>query len=218
MKENPVFLCEKLKEDLPPVFSTEEIKHFLNERYSAPQKKLDKLVSEGYISKILKGFYTFHKTYNRFLIANKIYSPSYISFETALSFHGLIPERVETIYSVTQNRTYNYKTYQGYYTYSSQNISLYSIGMSMERVAGYSVLIANREKALFDAISKHELKAKDYLVHDLLAYVIDSMRIELEDLRSLSLKKMKKLAYQYRNHAPRKLYEALLQIKKEKHE
>jgi hypothetical protein len=173
------------------------------------------LVSEGYVIKIQKGFYTFQKTCDRFLIANKIYAPSYISFETALSFYGLIPERVETTYSVTQNRPCKHETSQGYYVYRSQNISLYSMGMSMEKIGNYSVLIANKEKALLDSISQHDLKAKDYTAQDLLAYVVNSMRIDLEDLKSMSLKKINKLAYSYRNHAPRQLYEALLELKKE---
>lgn len=216
MNKNPVVFCEKLKEDLPPVFSADEIMPFLGEYYSAPQKKLDKLVSEGYVTKIQKGFYTFQKTCDRFLIANKIHSPSYISYETALGFYGLIPERVEAIYSVTQDRPYKYETPLGFYIYRSQSISLYAMGMSMVRVGDFPILIANKEKALLDSLSQLALKTKDYTSQDMLAYVVESMRIEFEDIRSMSLKKIKKLAYQYRNHAPRKLYEALLENKKKR--
>ena len=50
---------------------------------------------KGYIKKVIKGYYIFSDTelneLSLFFIANKIYKPSYISFEMALSYYHLIP-------------------------------------------------------------------------------------------------------------------------------
>ena len=48
-----------------------------------------------------------------FLIANKIYNPSYVSFEMALSYYRLIPEGVYSITSATAKKTIKFKTTVG---------------------------------------------------------------------------------------------------------
>ena len=42
------------------------------------------------------------------MVANKIYSPSYISLETALSYYGLIPESVYALTSVSTRKTISF--------------------------------------------------------------------------------------------------------------
>ena len=80
---------------------------FHNQRLSEWQKK-------GYIKKIRQGYYVFsdlqidEKTL--FLIANKIYAPSYVSLEMSLSWHNLIPEAVYGITCVTSRKTANFQT------------------------------------------------------------------------------------------------------------
>ncbi len=84
---------EKLKNYI--VFSLQDIKKIDKNFY---RSRLNEWQDKGYIKKIRRSYYIFDDlNLNEailFLIANKIYSPSYISFEMALSYYGLIPEAV----------------------------------------------------------------------------------------------------------------------------
>ena len=63
---------------------------------------------KGYVQKLRNGWYRFSdETVNEqllYLIANKIYNPSYVSFESAFSFYGIIPEGVFSILSATSQK------------------------------------------------------------------------------------------------------------------
>ena len=74
--------------------------------YAFPRKKITSMLHKGEILRVKKGLYLFgegqrRSPYCRELLANLIYGPSCISLEYALHYHGLTPERVETITSVT---------------------------------------------------------------------------------------------------------------------
>ncbi len=69
--------------------------------YASPRTKLSRMVKKGEIFPIIKGLYETEKSTPGFLLAGSIYGPSYISFEYALSFYGLIPEAVYTVTSAT---------------------------------------------------------------------------------------------------------------------
>ena len=65
-------------------------------------------------------------------LANLIYGPSYISLDYALSLHGLIPERVETITSVTTRRSRHFDTPFGTFSYRMLNGRRYAVGVLLE--------------------------------------------------------------------------------------
>ena len=77
---------------------------------SAPRDKTTLLLRQGVIIRVKKGLYVFGDKYRRYpyskeLLANLVYGPSYVSLDYALAYHGLIPERVEALTSVTPNRS-----------------------------------------------------------------------------------------------------------------
>ena len=79
-------------------------------QFSKPRGQNSQIVASGEIVRIRKGLYAFgaplqRAPISRELLANLIYGPSYISLDYALSYHGLIPERVETVTSVTLGRS-----------------------------------------------------------------------------------------------------------------
>ena len=130
-----------------PVFSLADIRAahsgFDRRRLSEWQKK-------GYIKKIIKGYYLFSDfdidESTLLAIANKIYKPSYISFETALSYYRLIPESVYMITSASTRRTSMFETPMARFSYRTIKPSLFF---------GYSLLIggikvAFVEKAILD--------------------------------------------------------------------
>ena len=84
---------------------------------------------KGYIVKIRHKWYCFpeflHQGNAHLLIANTMYSPSYVSLETALSYHGIIPETVVTITSVTTKKTYTVSNKTGDFNYAHIKKSLF---------------------------------------------------------------------------------------------
>jgi predicted transcriptional regulator of viral defense system len=130
-----------------PVFSVADIRaahgDFDRRRLSEWQKK-------GYIKKIIKGYYLFSDVDMNedtlSAIANKIYKPSYISFETAMSHYRLIPESIYMMTSASTRRTYVFETPVARFSYRTIKPSLFF---------GYSILpdgikIAFMEKAILD--------------------------------------------------------------------
>jgi hypothetical protein len=85
------------------------------------------------------------------ILANKIYGPSYVSFEYILSQAGLIPEAVRTITSATPKRNRNFDTPLGRFSYRHLPLAVYSFGWTRgEHSDGSGWLEAQPEKALLD--------------------------------------------------------------------
>jgi predicted transcriptional regulator of viral defense system len=81
--------------------------------------------------------------------ANRLYQPSYLSLESALSYHGLIPEGVFTQTSVTTRKTQSLRTRLGTFSYHTLKSTLY-FGYTIVRKRERPILIADLEKTLLD--------------------------------------------------------------------
>jgi predicted transcriptional regulator of viral defense system len=109
---------------------------------------------KGYIRKVIKGFYVFSDTEISSAalrhIANKIYAPSYISLETALSFYGIIPETVYQITSISTKKTKEFVSFDNHtFSYRSIKPDLFFDYYQIEdRNSPY--FIAHPNKAIFD--------------------------------------------------------------------
>jgi len=114
-------------------------------------RRLFEWKKKGYIYKIINGFYVFSEIEINepmlMKIANVIYSHSYISFETALSHYGLIPEAVYQITSVSTRKTKIFNTLYGSFSYRSISPQLF-FGYMIDSRNSY--IIASAEKALLD--------------------------------------------------------------------
>jgi predicted transcriptional regulator of viral defense system len=119
---------------------------FHNQRLSEWQKK-------GYIKKIIKGYYIFSDLEVNesvlFIIANRIFEPSYISLEMALSYHGLIPESVYSITSVTSRKTYKFVSTLGQFSYHKIKPEL-MFGYQLVNYQNQTFKMAEIEKAILD--------------------------------------------------------------------
>jgi predicted transcriptional regulator of viral defense system len=92
-------------------------------------------------------------------IANRLYAPSYISFEYALARYGIIPESVYAITSATTRITREFIANNKSFTYSHIKKQAYR-GYKIEKIAGTTVLIAEPEKAFVDYLYFVDLKRK----------------------------------------------------------
>ncbi len=132
------------------VFSISDIEKvdssFHKQRLSEWQKK-------DYVKKICNGYYVFSDVEINepalYAIANRIYEPSYISLEMALSLYGIIPEAVYSVTSVTSRKTKNVHSPVGSFIYRKIRPE-YLFGYSIREHGGLSYKIADLEKALLD--------------------------------------------------------------------
>lgn len=126
--------------------------------YAAPRDRISTLLRQGAIIRVKKGLYVFgdrfrRSLYCRELLANLIYGPSYLSLDFALHHQGMIPERVETLTSVTTGRSRVFDTSVGRFSYRMIPLAAFRTGMDREELAdGRSYLIAVPEKALADKL------------------------------------------------------------------
>src|SRR5512139_2389244 len=103
--------------------------------YGRPRDKISDLLRKGVIIRVKKGFYVLGDDYrsrpfSRGLLANLIYGPSYVSLDLALQYHGLIPEHVESVTSVTTGRSRAFDTPVGRFTYRQIPLAAFHIGMN----------------------------------------------------------------------------------------
>jgi predicted transcriptional regulator of viral defense system len=192
----------ELLKDIPPEFTSEEASFVLATIYKAPDKILEALVRSGQLIRLKRGLFTVANEFHRFAAANAIHGPSYISFETALSFYDLIPERVTTIMSVVDNRQLKMKAGGFEYIFRSQERSLFALGMTAKSIDGRNVLMATPEKALLDTIAWNKLNTARVSQVELFDAMCGSYRFIFEDLVKLSQKHLIELASKYRNSAP----------------
>jgi len=108
---------------------------------------------KGYIKKIVRGYYIIADLKLDenvlFEIANRIYSPSYISLEMALSYYHMIPESVYGLTSVTSRKTMVFTTDVGDFIYHTVRPRLL-FGYKLVNYSGKRFKIAEPEKALLD--------------------------------------------------------------------
>ncbi|OPX29022.1 MAG: hypothetical protein B1H08_04780 [Candidatus Omnitrophica bacterium 4484_171] len=143
----------ELKEALKnwTVFSLSDIKR-LDANFH--RRRLNEWQDKGYIKKLIKGYYIFTdlalKEEAIFEIANRIYKPSYISFETAFYYYGLIPESVYGITSASTIRTYKFRTPVAEFSYRTLNRRLF-FGYNIVKYNNNKCFkIASMEKAILD--------------------------------------------------------------------
>jgi predicted transcriptional regulator of viral defense system len=159
--------------------------------YARPRDKITALLRAAAIIRIKKGLYVFgpsyrREAYSRELLANWIYGPSYLSLEYALSRYGMIPERVETITSVTCAKNRTFQTPAGRFTYWSVPIRAYWIGIDRIELAGNrGFLMATREKALADKLCQDRGTDVRSLKR-LEAFLLDDLRIDPDTLGQLN--------------------------------
>jgi hypothetical protein len=164
----------------------------LLKEYSQPNDKIHYLIKDGILQQVKRGLYiagpgiTSLKP-DPFLLANHLLGPSYVSLESALSYHGLIPEKVYEITSMTIKAKRRFSTPLGVYSYTRLSLPYYSYGIrSVEVDRQHRFLIASPEKALFDKIittAGIEFRSKT----SVLTYLENDLRIDIELLKNLDL-------------------------------
>ena len=173
----------------------------LKSSYANPADKIRRMVKSGELVRVTRGLYETDPQTPGYLLASSIVGPSYLSFEYALSFHGLIPEGVRQFTSATfeKKRIKQFKTPFGDYHYRDVPAAAFPYGVKLILENGYSYRLATVEKALCDELYKLTPCSNR---SDLESLLFDDLRIDRQALLGLNLLEMDELAslYQTTNH------------------
>jgi predicted transcriptional regulator of viral defense system len=148
-----------------------------NKRYS----QVKRAIAQGYLIHLCRGVYYLgnylsHQKPHPYMLAQFIYGPSYISLESALAYHGLIPEAVYTITSVTIKRKCMFHTPLGNFYYAHLPTKDFLTNVERIEELPYVFFMAKPWKAISDYVYCYK---KNWLT---LTPLFDSLRIEPDDL------------------------------------
>ena len=153
-------LQNALKEKGLKIFSTREFRLLLDVSESAAFRLLWRYEQKGILVKLKRGLYALKSDLpSTYLIANKLYVPSYISFDTALSYYGVIPETIYSVTSATTKITREFEVAGIAYNYHRIKKKAYT-GYKPIKFLGTIVLMAEPEKALADYLYFVDLKKR----------------------------------------------------------
>lgn len=135
------------------IISTDVILNQLK-NYANPYGKIGRLVKEGKLIPLTKGLYVDNTNVSGLYLANAIFGPSYISFNYALSYYGLIPEAVYEFTSATTEKKKKklFNNRFGTFSYRDIPVDAYPYGINIIEGGEYSFMIASKEKALCDKL------------------------------------------------------------------
>ena len=141
----------KLLKEMGATPVTTSIIESLYPELKSPDKKVALLEKQGYIIRLKRGLYVVNpehsgKTLSTELIANHLYTPSYISMSTALRYYGLIPEAVYINQSMTVKHSRSFETPLGNYDYKYISREAFSVGVRSLHKGDYAFLIASPER------------------------------------------------------------------------
>jgi len=172
--------------------------------YKKPREAILRMVKNEELIRLKNGFYLISEKIthgsSRVIpfeqVANLLYGPSYVSMEWALSFYGMIPERVHTITSMTLGRNKEYSTSVGNFSYYTLSSESYSIGITQKKSPDFigGFLLASPEKALADMVFKTcKNLDKDQLKDELL----ESKRMDQKSFHELNKDLLENIAKTY---------------------
>lgn len=122
--------------------------------YTDVNGKIKRDIDKGFLFPLVRGIYETNSHTDGFLLASYIYGPSYLSFEYALSFHNIIPERVVVYTNATFNKRKSkfYQNHFGLFTYKDVSKDAFPFMVKVYEEDSYVYFIASPEKALCDLL------------------------------------------------------------------
>lgn len=129
-----------------------------------------------------------------------------------MQIYGLIPEQVRTVTSVTTGRSRHFSTPVGDFSYRKIALPSFASGMDlMQNGSGATFLVAVPEKALTDKLqSERGLQIQSET--DIERYLVENLRMYLDDLTQLQAERIAKYARLYRSKKARLLAAFIRQV------
>jgi len=199
-------LISELKKNKLIIFSLRDIENlFPKENLKTLKNNLGRWVKMAQLQRLRKNLYEFielglESNIPDVYVGNRLYIPSYISLETALSIYSLIPDIAVQVTSLTTLPTREFKNRHGLFFYRSCQKKAFT-GYKLMQYEGVKILIADKEKALVDFIY-FSLRQKELLD-------FDEERLERDLVKKLNWGKALKYAKLFNNRT----VTALLKLK-----
>jgi hypothetical protein len=173
-------------------------------RYSWTKRALKK----GCFTRLRKGLYLIEKKnsipVDAFEIAQQIYGPSYVSFESALSYHGWIPEAVYTTTNATTKRGQSMRTPIGLFSYEHTPQDQFFMAVERKETVDSIALIAHPWKALADYVYARRKRWKK------LADVMKDLRLDESKVAEADCSVLEEIAQYYRSPRVQRFAKMLL--------
>lgn len=148
-------LNQALRKNKLHLFTLRDIKNlFPDEKEQAIKNNFIRWTAKGYFLRLRKDLYEFieqgaEMKIPDLYIANKLYEPSYVSLETALSIYSIIPDIAAGVTSISSRPTRAFKNRYGSFFYKACKKEAFT-GYRLMLYDGFKVCIADKEKALVD--------------------------------------------------------------------
>jgi predicted transcriptional regulator of viral defense system len=186
------------------VFTQPEVAVAINGSDFSRHGLVKRALANGEILDIRRGLYCLAPRYQKkpvsvYGLAQRVYGPSYISLETALSYHGWIPEAVYACTCVSYGRAKEFTTPLGLFSYKRVPQRIFYAGV--ERCVdpdGNTWFMASPAKALADYVYVHRPSWTT------VAEASASLRIEADELTSPPPDQLDVLADNYLNRRVRR--------------
>lgn len=154
---------QTLKEKNISIFTRLDVKRIFQLSNAATNFLLHRYTKKNLIIRLKQGLYALTESnLNDLVLANKLYSPSYLSLEFALSFYSIIPEVVYELTSITSKTTRHFKLLNKIFSYRRIKKSAFT-GYVPLRQNGNLFLIAEPEKAWVDWVYLKMLNGENTL-------------------------------------------------------
>jgi hypothetical protein len=186
-------LTENVFELAPPcgIFDESVVRNLFPGSTSGARKLLvHRAVRHGEVHRLKPGTYCLAERYRKshphpFVLAAVLHSPSHISLESALSYHGLIPEAVYGVSSVTSLRSRSFKTPLGNFSFQRVPATQPKAGVRVVKVDSVGwAFVANPLRAVADLVYLRKNVRWDL---DGISFLTQSMRIEEDELQSMPM-------------------------------
>lgn len=185
--------------------------------YRRPNDKIAEWLKQGVLVSLKRGLYVVGPAWRRGslslpLLANRLYGPSCVSLDYALSWHGLIPERAYELTSVCIRRSRVFANELGRFSYTTMPQQLFPVGIQQVTSSDeVSFLIATPEKAVCDKVllTRH---LRVFSRNSMQRFLFEDLRLDEDALSDMDLRIV--MEYVDSGHKPQQM-KALLQVLEE---
>jgi predicted transcriptional regulator of viral defense system len=159
------------------VVTFNQLQQFFNKDVEYTRKRISRLVEQGWLTRIKKGLFAISDLSTRGtlsidqrVVVNFLVQNAYISFESALHYHGVYDQLLSGISAISLKR-HKKRTIRGYKYQFIYTQEKYYYGWGIHEIDGRDVKIADTEKALIDMIQFHRTTyTTDIVIEKLVDY------------------------------------------------
>ena len=195
-----------------PIFSEQQVADLLGGSPARRYGVINRALKDGSLARLKRGTYALGQRYRKepihpFAVAQALVPGSYVSFETALAYHGWIPEAVFVTAGVTPGRKTTHFDVSDFGTFDFHPLALadyrFLTGVDRTVFGQLTALVAQPLRALMDLVALRKVQWSG------LGWVTGGLRIDESLLLQLKRKDYVALRPVYKHQATNRFLDAL---------